>query len=84
MIHSLATFTLPHCSLNVACGDANRYLPHATPGEDPGDVLHLFADGLLRSECAWMLYLFTSLGLSLDVVDAAIRTSAATKASLPM
>jgi hypothetical protein len=43
------------------------YFPHIDPCcVAPQDLLHLFPDGLLRSECAWMLYIFFSMGLCLD------------------
>ena len=39
----------------------------------PQDCLHLFPDGLLRSECAWLFYILGKLGLDYDRVNAAIR-----------
>jgi hypothetical protein len=39
----------------------------------PQDGLHLGPDGLLRSECAWLLFVLARLGLDYDVVNEAIR-----------
>jgi hypothetical protein len=39
----------------------------------PQDILHLFPDGLLRSECAWLFYILIKLGLDLDEANAALR-----------
>jgi hypothetical protein len=50
------------------------YIPHTNPCTAPRDALHLFPDGLLRSECAWLLYIFFKLGLSLEAVNAEIRS----------
>jgi hypothetical protein len=50
------------------------YLPHVTPTTvAPGDVLHLFPDGLLRSELAWCMYIMFKLGLDLDRVNERLR-----------
>lgn len=35
----------------------------------PRDLLHLFPDGLLRSECAWCIYILCGLGLKLSDVN---------------
>ena len=50
------------------------YIPFVDPACVPQDILHLFPDGLLRSEGAWLFYIFLNLGLSLDRVNAAIRS----------
>jgi len=39
----------------------------------PEDVLHLFPDGLLRSELAWLLYIFFGMGLKLSALNEATR-----------
>ena len=50
------------------------YIPHVDITKDAvQEGLHLFGDGLLRSEGAWMFYLFIKLGLKLDVVNRAIQ-----------
>lgn len=49
------------------------YIPHANPCKSPRDALHLFPDGLLRSECAWLLFIFFRLGLDFARANAAIR-----------
>ena len=50
-----------------------EYLPHANPAIFlPQDILHLFPDGLLRSEAAWLLYILCLLGLELDEVNLAL------------
>ena len=41
--------------------------------ELPFDALHLFPDGLLRSEGAWMLYMLSKLGLDFKKVDARVH-----------
>ena len=43
--------------------------------ELPFDALHLFPDGLLRSEGAWLFYVLCKLGLDLKKVDASVRAS---------
>jgi len=51
-----------------------KYVPHLDPSiAAPQDLLHLFPDGLLRSECAWLFYIFCAMGLSLAEVNSAIR-----------
>ena len=51
------------------------YIPHVTPTNiAPQDILHLFPDGILRSECAWMFYILIKLGLKLPAVRHAVRT----------
>ena len=49
------------------------YYPHLNILELPFDRLHLFPDGLLRSEGAWLFYVLAKLGLDLKKVDAAVR-----------
>ena len=50
-----------------------EYVPHISPADiAPQDVLHLFPDGLLRSECAWLLCVLGKLGLRLELVNKAI------------
>ena len=39
----------------------------------PQDLLHLFPDGLLRHEGAWLIYIFLKLGLKLSNLNLAIR-----------
>ena len=52
-----------------------QYIPHIDPTTiAPQDLLHLFPDGLLRSECAWLFYILFSMGLSRKVVNASIRS----------
>ena len=49
-------------------------MPAITPTDvAPQDCLHLFADGLLRSEGAWLHYVLAKLGLKCGTVNAAIR-----------
>jgi hypothetical protein len=52
---------------------ALEYYPHVKLLELPWDVLHLFPDGLLRSEGAWLFYVLAKLGLDLRQVDARVR-----------
>ena len=52
---------------------ALEYYPHVNLLELPFDTLHLFPDGLLRSEGAWLHYVLIKLGLDLRRVDAAVR-----------
>ena len=40
----------------------------------PQDLLHLFPDGLLRSEAAWLIYTLAKLGLSVATVNQAIAS----------
>ena len=48
-------------------------MPHISPSDiAPQDVLHLFPDGLLRSEGAWLLCVLGRLGLRLELVNNAI------------
>ena len=51
------------------------YVPHVRPMLiAPQDNLHLFPDGLLRSELAWVIYIFCKkYGLSLDRLNARVR-----------
>ena len=49
------------------------YFPHVNMCELPHDIMHLFADGLLRSECAWLFFVLHRLGLQRDAVNSAIR-----------
>jgi hypothetical protein len=48
---------------------ALEYYPHLNLLELPFDALHLFPDGLLRSEAAWLFYVLIKLGLNLKDVD---------------
>ena len=51
-----------------------EYFPHIDPCTiAPQDLLHLFPDGLLRSELAWLVYIFCKLGLNLDKLNARLR-----------
>lgn len=51
-----------------------KYIPYFDPTTmAPQDLLHLFPDGLLRSECAWLLYILFRMGLDRAVVNSAIR-----------
>ena len=52
---------------------ALEYYPHVELLELPFDALHLFPDGLLRSEGAWLFYVLAKLGLDLSKVDARVR-----------
>ena len=52
-----------------------RQIPFADPCIGlPQDVLHLFPDGLLRSEAAWLIYTLAKLGLSVDSINQAIAS----------
>ena len=65
-IMKAAGLTKLHCAL--------EYIKHCDPTTStPVDVLHLFPDGLLRSEGAWLFYIFLKMGLDIHVVNAAIR-----------
>lgn len=49
-------------------------VPHIDPATiAPQDVLHAFPDGILRSQMAWVFYIFCKLGLKLSVVNARIK-----------
>ena len=51
-----------------------QYIPHVHPIKiAPQDLLHLFPDGLMRSEGAWLFYVLFKMGLSVADVNAAIR-----------
>ena len=51
------------------------YLPFVDPVKiAPQDLLHLFPDGLLRSELAWLIYVLCRLGFSLSSLNARIRS----------
>ena len=52
---------------------ALEYYPHVKLLELPFDNLHLFPDGLLRSEGAWLFYVLSKLGLDLKKVDARVH-----------
>jgi hypothetical protein len=39
----------------------------------PQDILHLFPDGLLRHEGAWLVYILLKLGLKISEINLAIR-----------
>ena len=50
------------------------YHPHINPATvAPQDALHLFPDGLLRSELAWLMYIFHKHGLTFEQVNVATR-----------
>ena len=50
------------------------YIPHVDPTTiAPIDLLHLFPDGLLRSELAWMLFIFMKMGLKTDAINTRVR-----------
>ena len=50
------------------------YLDDADPVDYlPQDILHVFPDGLLRSEGAWLFYIFIHMGLDMDAVNRRIR-----------
>ena len=49
-------------------------MPHIDPTTiAPQDLLHLFPDGLLRSELAWLVYILGKLGLDLAELNARIK-----------
>lgn len=51
-----------------------EYISHVNPVTiAPQDALHLFPDGLLRSELAWLMYILASMGLSFEAVDRATK-----------
>jgi hypothetical protein len=51
-----------------------NYIPHINPITiSPEDALHLFEDGLLRSEGAWLFFILCAMGLDLDRVNKAIK-----------
>ena len=46
------------------------YIPHINPITiTPEDILHLFPDGLLRSELAWLIYIFCNMHGGNDFID---------------
>ena len=50
------------------------YIPHVDPTTiAPIDLLHLFPDGLLRSELAWMLFIFMKMGLKTEAINTRVR-----------
>ena len=50
------------------------YIPHVDPCNYlPQDHLHMFGDGIVRSEGAWLFYVFFNMGLSRKKVNAAIK-----------
>jgi hypothetical protein len=52
-----------------------EHIPHIDPTDHaPQDLLHLFPDGLLRSEAAWLIYVLVKLGLSIDAINAAWKS----------
>jgi len=54
---------------------ALEYIRHCDPTTaTPVDILHLFPDGLLRSEGAWLMYILIKMGLDLDTVNEAVRS----------
>lgn len=51
-----------------------EYFPHIDPCTiAPQDLLHLYPDGLLRSELAWLIFIFCKMGLDLDTTNARLR-----------
>jgi hypothetical protein len=53
----------------------DKYIPHVHPIKvAPQETLHLFPDGLLRHEGAWLFYILIKLGLSIAQANAAIRS----------
>ena len=53
---------------------ALEFIKHCDPTTStPVDILHLFPDGLLRSEGAWLFYILIKMGLDLNEVNEAIR-----------
>jgi hypothetical protein len=51
-----------------------EYIPHVNPIKiAPQDCLHLFPDGLLRSEGAWLFYILFCMGLSMEDANRALR-----------
>ena len=52
-----------------------REIPYVDPCNGlPQDLLHLFPDGLLRSEAAWLIYTLAKLGLSVATINQAIAS----------
>ena len=50
-----------------------KYIPGVDPTQDlVYEILHLFADGVVRSEGAWLFYILISMGLDLSQVNAGI------------
>lgn len=50
-------------------------IPHINPCRHaPVDLLHVFPDGLLRSEGAWLVYVLAKLGLAVTAINERIRT----------
>ena len=51
-----------------------EYIPFINPCTvAPQDLLHLFPDGLLRSELAWLIYILCKMGLNLDKLNESLR-----------
>ena len=51
-----------------------EYIRYALPLQIPTDLMHLFADGLLRSECAWLFFVLFKLGLDEKKANKRIRS----------
>lgn len=50
------------------------YIPHVDPCTiAPQDLLHLFPDGIVRHEGAWLMWVLLKKGLSLEAANSAIR-----------
>ena len=50
-----------------------RYMPGVDPATGaPQDGLHLFGDGLLRSELAWCMNRFIKMGINIDAINRSI------------
>ena len=70
----------PHLNsplLNSPCSTApsptGRYITGVDPADvAPQDAFHLFQDGLLRSEAAWLLSILFKMGMSFSRVNNAI------------
>lgn len=47
-----------------------EHIPDIDPTDHiPQDLLHLFPDGLLRSEAAWLIYILVQLGMTIDELN---------------
>ena len=77
------TLRARHTASSLAWSSSGSFLPGWDPCEIPfadpciglpQDLLHLFPDGLLRSEGAWLIYTLAKLGLKVDSINQAIAS----------